>query len=61
MNNKRIELKSIIKDKSLTRIAEWSESNPAITDLVEFLIEHYIETEDYEKCADLTKYKNKLC
>tara|TARA_R110002153_G_scaffold274053_1_gene446849 strand:+ start:320 stop:661 length:342 start_codon:yes stop_codon:yes gene_type:complete len=27
------------------------------TELVEFLIEHFIETEEYEKCADLTKYK----
>tara|TARA_R100001594_G_scaffold116737_2_gene151811 strand:- start:3174 stop:3515 length:342 start_codon:yes stop_codon:yes gene_type:complete len=30
-------------------------------ELVDFLIEHYIETEEYEKCADLTKYKKKLC
>jgi len=27
------------------------------TELVEFLIEYFIETEEYEKCADLTKYK----
>ena len=31
------------------------------TDLIDFLIEHYVESEDYEKCADLVKYKNKLC
>ncbi len=31
------------------------------SELVDFLIEYYVETEEYEKCADLTKYKKKLC
>ena len=31
------------------------------TDLVDFLIEHYVESEQYEKCAHLVEYKNKLC
>jgi len=30
-------------------------------ELVEFLIEYYVESEQYEKCADLMKYKSKLC
>ena len=29
-------------------------------ELVDFLIEHYVEIEEYEKCADLMKYKSKL-
>ena len=29
-------------------------------ELVDFLIEHYVESEEYEKCADLMNYKNKL-
>jgi hypothetical protein len=30
------------------------------TDLVDFLIDHYVESEEYEKCADLMIYKSKL-
>ena len=29
-------------------------------ELVDFLVEHYVELEQYEKCADLMKYKSKL-
>ena len=29
-------------------------------ELVDFLVEHYVELEEYEKCANLMKYKSKL-
>jgi len=31
------------------------------TELVDTMIEYYVETEEYEKCQDLVEYKNKLC
>ena len=30
-------------------------------ELVDSMIEFYVETEEYEKCAELTKYRKKLC
>ena len=30
-------------------------------DLVDSMVDYYIETEEYEKCAKLVKLKNKLC
>ena len=30
-------------------------------ELIECMIEYYIETEEYEKCAELSKYRKKLC
>ena len=41
MKNNYIKFVSIINDKSINRISTWAESNPKITDLVEFLISEF--------------------
>tara|TARA_R110000765_G_scaffold297638_2_gene392753 strand:+ start:624 stop:992 length:369 start_codon:yes stop_codon:yes gene_type:complete len=30
-------------------------------ELIDSMIEFYVETEEYEKCAELTNYRKKLC